>query len=362
VIVRRTSGLFAAALVAISACGGSSDEGASATSLSDADAASATAAEPSTAPTPTPTTVTSTPPPTTNAPGLVLDPACVATVEAGDSLSAIATRSDVEFAAMLEENWLVAEDVIHPGDRLDVCIDNDIDDVTGSSKLAPPEADVRRQQEHLNGLFAQYHIAELLVDGDSGPLTRQMLCAARLGLGLSVSAAHLAPGSEDETTILASAELSTPEGAPTWARKWILIDNTCQVLFTGEGDDIVDVFPTSTGSAGFETRRTQAVEAFRFDPALDNGGWHDSAQFPTAADAPQNGNMYKPIYFLNGQAIHGANYVPPEPRSKGCARTFPWHQDVLISWIGIDNITEATWRRDVIGVTVAVQGRYRQIR
>ena len=30
--------------------------------------------------------------------------------------------------------------------------------------------------------------------------------------------------------------------------------------------------------------------------------------------------MYKPLYFDNGQAIHGANTVPTSPASHGCAR------------------------------------------
>ncbi len=136
------------------------------------------------------------------------------------------------------------------------------------------------------------------------------------------------------------------------------IDQTCQVIFTGEGDDrVVDVFPTSTGQPGYETR-TVTARALRFDPAADNDGWHDSAAFPVKGDNPLNGNMYKPLYFNDGQAIHGAGVIPPEPRSKGCARTFPEHQDMVIEWLGLDKETQATWDADKIGVTVVVQGRY----
>ena len=59
------------------------------------------------------------------------------------------------------------------------------------------------------------------------------------------------------------------------------------------------------------------------------------------------------------QAIHGAGYVPPNPRSKGCARMFTWHQDTLLAWLGLDDTTEATWQRGRIGVTVTVQGDHR---
>jgi hypothetical protein len=317
---------------------------------------------PSSIPTPDTTAPVATDPaPTTDpiAGGRNLD--CVVTVAAGDSLSKIAdVVGEITVDAIRGENRLSVAEVIHPGDELDVCIDNDVDDVTGVSRLAPAPAAVRRQQQRLNELFADYRIAELAVDGDSGPLTRQLLCAARMGLGLRVSTAHMAAGSPDEDALFEADALSIPDGAPVWSDRWILIDKTCQVIFTGEADNrIVNVYPTSTGESGFETRDVQAVAAFRFDPALDNGGWHDSSRFPVEIDNPLNGNMYKPIYFNGGQAIHGANNVPPQPRSKGCARMFPWHQDELIAWLGLDDVTEATWREDEIGVTVAARGDYR---
>ena len=47
-----------------------------------------------------------------------------------------------------------------------------------------------------------------------------------------------------------------------------------------------------------------AGHLFRYDPATDNGGWHDSASYPVEVDNPLNGNMYKPLYFNDdGQAI-----------------------------------------------------------
>ena len=194
--------------------------------------------------------------------------------------------------------------------------------------------------------------------GDSYP--RQMLCAARMGLGLRVDTLDMTEGSPEEQALFEATSLSIPEGAATWADRWILIDKTCQVIFTGEsGGGVVDVFPTSTGESGFETRDVLANRAFRFDPALQNDGWHDSATFPVEVDNPLNGNMYKPLYFNRGQAIHGANYVPPEPRSKGCARMFPWHHDQLLNWLGLDSLTEATWSESRIDVTVTVQGEFR---
>ncbi len=317
----------------------------------------------------TTTVVTTTVPPTTLPSTATTEPedtgrdvSCVVAVQSGDSLGAIAGRVEsVSLDQILDENRLGVDTVIHPGDELDVCIGNDIDDVTGSSRLKPPEALVRPQQTKLNDLFAPYRLIPLAVDGDSGQLTRQMLCAARLGLGLPVSGGHLAADAEEADVIMNAGEFGVPAGAATWASKWILIDKTCQVMFIGEGEELVNIYPTSTGEPGYETRGGQSFSAFRYDPALDTNGWHDSSNFPVAIDNPLNGNMYKPIYFNEGQAIHGANYVPPNPQSKGCARTFPLHQDELIRWIGIDDLTEPTWRKSEIGVTVTVQGAFRSI-
>ena len=57
---------------------------------------------------------------------------------------------------------------------------------------------VEAQQRQLNVLFAGLGTPELLVDGISGPVTRQRLCAARLALGLPVSTADMVAGSAEE--------------------------------------------------------------------------------------------------------------------------------------------------------------------
>ncbi|NND76427.1 MAG: LysM peptidoglycan-binding domain-containing protein [Ilumatobacter sp.] len=351
----RAGSLLGAALVALAGCASGAADGADSeattapTTSVPADSVTTAAA------TPTPTTVS------TDAAADSIEESCTVTVVSGDFLAKISARLDgITVDELQAENRMTDDHIIHPGDELDVCIDNDVDDVTGASRLAPPPAAVRRQQEKLNDLFAPYVIADLAVDGDSGPLTRQLLCAARMGLGLPVSATNMQPGGDDEATLFDATSLSVPAGAAVWSSRWVLVDKTCQVIFTGEGNNGIDnVFPTSTGEPGFETRDSQGVAAFRFDPALDTGGWHDSSRFPVEADNPLNGNMYKPIYFNNGQAIHGANYVPPDPRSKGCARMFPWHQDLLISWLGLSDVTAPTWNESRIGATVTVQGDYR---
>jgi hypothetical protein len=169
----------------------------------------------------------------------------------------------------------------------------------------------------------------------------------------------MAAGSAEEAELLALASLPVPPGAPTDAARWALLDITCQVMIVGEGASSVHfVLPTSTGDTGFETRVVAEARAFRFDPAIDNGGWHDSSEFPAAYDNPLNGNMYKPIYFHDGQAIHGANNVPPRPASKGCARLSVANHDALIAWLGLADATAPVWRTSEINLTVTTQGAF----
>ncbi|MEO6126057.1 MAG: L,D-transpeptidase, partial [Ilumatobacteraceae bacterium] len=71
---------------------------------------------------------------------------------------------------------------------------------------------------------------------------------------------------------------------------------------------------------------------------------------------PLNGNMYKPIYFDNGQAIHGANNVPTSPASHGCARLRLEYQEALISWLGLSGVATPIGGASRMNLTVNVQG------
>ncbi|MFK8024337.1 MAG: L,D-transpeptidase, partial [Ilumatobacter sp.] len=215
---------------------------------------------------------------------------------------------------------------------------------------------VTAQQEKLNELLAPLGMRELLVDGVSGPVTRRHLCAARLGLWLPASLTDMEPGGDEEALLFAAERLAAPITPALESDRWILIDRTCQVMFLGQGETTLDfVFPTSTGSSGFETRDQNRSQIFRFNPALGNGGWHNSTTYPVEGDNPLNGNMYKPLYFDGGQAIHGANNVPTTPQSKGCARLSPSNQELLIAWAGLSDVSRMIGR---VGVTVNVQGEY----
>ena len=318
--------------------------------------------------TPSTTSSSSTTTTTTEPPLEVYDAACVVQVTPGDSLGGIAaSRADeiITTASLQAENGL-PDELIVPDQLLDVCIDNGLDDITGEQRLernaavvaVETLASVIAQQTKLNELLVPYGFPEMPVDGVSGPVTRRALCASRLALGLPVNRSDMVSGSDEEQLLLATTALPIPPNVAADGR-WIFIDLTCQIMLTGDGPgQLVNMFPTSTGEAGYETRLQERTRAFRFNPALDNGGWHESSLYPVPEDNPLNGNMYKPLYFDNGQAIHGANNVPTSPQSKGCARLKPADQDRLVAWLGLDGLNGATYSKDRIGVTVTVRGGY----
>ncbi len=293
----------------------------------------------------------------------VANPGCVR-VTSTPSLDGVAEETGAAIAALWIENGF--RDDVRAGDLVDVCIDNGIDDISGgpaqrhdvSALVAATAANVERQQRKLNDLFAPYGTQPLAVDGVSGPLTGQRLCAARVTLGLEATVGDMQPGSHEQVALLEATELPTPTSTLGETERWALIDRTCQMMFIGVGLDLVFIFPTSTGTEGFETRIQDRARMFRYDPAVDNGGWHDSSEFPVGVDNPLNGNLYKPLYFDLGQAIHGATNVPPAPASKGCARLSVANQEVLLDWLGLLDATSETWLKDEINLTVNVQGDF----
>ncbi len=294
----------------------------------------------------------------------VVNPQCVRVVTSGQSLPMVATEQVVSLRALWIENDYPND--ISENDLLDICVDNGTDDVEGVPRPRHDDptvtdfvaASVEGLQSRLNELFAPYGTQPLAVDGISGPLTGQRLCAARLALGIEPTVDDLQWGSMEQTAIFTATGLSAPLSTAVESERWALIDRTCQMMFIGTRDQLVFVFPTSTGTEGFETRPQDRARAFRYNPAVDNGGWHDSTEFPVGVDNPLNGNLYKPIYFDLGQAIHGAMNVPPEPASKGCTRLSVANQETLLSWLGLLDATEETWRKDEINLTVNVQGEF----
>lgn len=141
----------------------------------------------------------------------VFAPECVVRVEEESSLEDVAAATgNLDAVALWLENDQI--DAAIAGDLVDICAGNALDDITGAprrliddaTRASAIAANVERQQAKLNGLFAGFGFSDALdVDGISGPLTGQRLCAARLALGLNPTIADMAPGSSEQAALFA---------------------------------------------------------------------------------------------------------------------------------------------------------------
>lgn len=297
------------------------------------------------------------------------DQPCVHTLQPGETFSSVSNASPwIQFEQMVAENaWQVPDpNNVAVGTPLDICA-GDV------PPYVPPYPNyaygVAAQQQKVNELLAQFGFPALEVDGISGPLTEQGLCAAALVTGQYVLRDDIEPGSYEEHAMMAASEIYMPQvdyfrQEMVKSSRWILLNQTCQVAFVGEYDQVRYIFPISTGSGvpdadGFPTETINgAGPAERYNPASDNDGWHNSTDYPVGPDDARHGNMYKPIYFNGGQALHGSDFVPPYPASKGCARIAPEHQNAIIDFLGFEGFTQPTWAYNLPYVEIVREGRY----
>ena len=297
------------------------------------------------------------------------DQPCVVVVESGDSLSLIADSIPdpaATVAGIQAENGISNADVIEPGQRLDVCVGNGVDDVTGASTEAggrtqPTPAVSRRSNASSTSCSPGVGIAELAVDGDSGPLTRQQLCAFRLARNLPISPRRHGAGQRGGAAAHGDDDAADPAGGghrrgsldpdrqdvPGDVRRRAEHPHRVRVRHVDRRDR--DTKPTTRSPCGRSATTRHST----------TGAGTTAATFPVAADNPLNGNMYRPLYFFRGEAIHGANNVPPQPKSKGCARLRVENQDALIAWLGLGDASGPIWNRDRINLTVTVARRVR---
>lgn len=95
----------------------------------------------------------------------------------------------------------------------------------------------------------------------------------------------------------------------------IEVDLVRQVLFVvDDGGTVTRVLPVSTGNGKEFFSEGWARDAIthpgRYQVRQKIPGWKKSAL----------GEMYYPVYFMYGTAIHGSKSVPTKPASHGCVR------------------------------------------
>ncbi len=117
--------------------------------------------------------------------------------------------------------------------------------------------------------------------------------------------------------VVAAVERTTsppPPLVPGGGATRVEVDLPRQVLFLYEGDALSTILPVSSGngnrfcSEGWCRRAVTNPGSFAI--YRQARGWEKGPL----------GNLYNPLYFDGGIAIHGATSVPPTPASHGCVR------------------------------------------
>lgn len=150
-------------------------------------------------------------------------------------------------------------------------------------------------------------------DGVFGVATIQAVLAFEKVHGLSRD------GVVDPEQMEAILVAEPPEAPSGSGSHYIDIDLTRQVLFEVRNGEVVNTYPVSTANG--ETYETQ-------------GGGLATARTPRGSYRVQRkipgwrvsylGQLYFPVYFYGGYAIHGSPSVPAYPASHGCVR-IPMH-------------------------------------
>jgi lipoprotein-anchoring transpeptidase ErfK/SrfK len=139
-------------------------------------------------------------------------------------------------------------------------------------------------------------------------------CASR-ELVLGVVARRAILTSKELGTVLARTSLVKPAGAI----EGVNVSVRCQIGYFVRDGQVVRVFPVSTGKTASRT----AIGTFEVGWRVD--GWRESRSYPGSM-------LYRPLYFHDGQAIHGMKddrLVKPHPVSHGCVRVHRGDADWL---------------------------------
>ncbi|MEN3316146.1 MAG: hypothetical protein V7605_2380 [Acidimicrobiaceae bacterium] len=163
-------------------------------------------------------------------------------------------------------------------------------------------------------LALQQRLAELgydvgTPDGQWGARTTYSLMAFQKVEGLTRDGAD---GPETEAA-LAKASKPGPmvaDGAPTR----IEIDVARQVMFFWQNGSLARILPVSTGSG-----EHYCVDG-DCDTALTPGGTFRIGRKAVGLEVSPLGELWWPMYFNGGIAIHGSPSIPPYPASHGCIR------------------------------------------
>jgi peptidoglycan hydrolase-like protein with peptidoglycan-binding domain len=161
----------------------------------------------------------------------------------------------------------------------------------------PGEIDGHYSNATFAAVMAFQKYEGLDADGHAGPIT-----FAALGKGLTGAG---------------------PRGGPT---PRIEIDVERQIAFAVSGDGTTKIINVSSGSG----RRYNSPGGGTALADTPRGNFKIKRRIDGVRTAPL-GQLYRPMYFQGGFAIHGATNVPGFPASHGCIRTTNPDQDYLFT-------------------------------
>ena len=224
-----------------------------------------------------------------------------------------------------------------------------------SVSAAPIDStDIKRAQTIMN----KFGIPAGPVDGKMGPKTRRGLCAFRYMAGLPVSRSTLGNTATDPTldklekyNKTYGSLTSIPARNISGATTYVVVQETCQVMFYAESGRYQRVMATSTGDDRYDKDRATPNNTYNLDYTktrdFDNTGWTCSTIYPEscshhpgvgrfATSGKTYGNMYNKRRVVGGIFVHGSTSVPTYPASHGCIRVTPADADWMYDHVGND--------------------------
>ena len=167
-----------------------------------------------------------------------------------------------------------------------------------------PDYDVAAVQQQLTEL--KYYVGP--IDGEAGSAMASAVMAFQKVQGIG------ADGAVGEQTLAALKDPVQPSLNGGAANR-IEVDLTKQVLYFVEGDALTRILPVSSGNGAAYTTSSGGT-AHSLTPV---GSYAVQRKIPGTRVADL-GELYDPMYFYEGWAIHGSNSVPAYPASHGCIR------------------------------------------
>jgi peptidoglycan hydrolase-like protein with peptidoglycan-binding domain len=161
------------------------------------------------------------------------------------------------------------------------------------------------------------------IDGAAGARTYYTIMAFQKVEGLSRTG-------EDSADLRDALAKASPPGpmVPGGAANRIEIDLDRQVLFLWRGGALSRILSVSTGNGEY-----YCTDEGGCDTAITPTGQFRIGRKASGLEVSHLGELWDPMYFYGGIAIHGSPSIPPYPASHGCVRVPMYASSSLYSQV-----------------------------